>query len=181
MQQFCLTQEPGWGMLIYKAYSHLERIVSRIALLNNRGFPPGTVLGSPGRRCRCIPRVTPCQTGSQIRMSHLCSSPPLRSWLLWMPSTWNWGACGKRFLSRCPPAVLWYVCQVCPYLYCPQAGREYGRVRSYHRQGPGSHSQTSLLLIHRRSGKRCGLLMPGAASAPSSRNTLSTEPQRSKR
>jgi hypothetical protein len=26
-------------MLIYKPYSHLARIVSRIALLNNRGFP----------------------------------------------------------------------------------------------------------------------------------------------
>ena len=100
-----------------------------------------------------------------MRMSHLCSSPPLRSWLLWMPSTWNWGACGKRFLSCCQPAVWWCVCPVCPYLYCPQAGREYGRVQRYHRQGPGSHSQTSLLLIHRGSGKRCRLLMLGAVSA----------------
>src|SRR5215475_9203363 len=58
---------------IYRAYSHLERIVSRIALLNNLCFP-GTVLGSPGRRCRCIPRVMSCRTGAKMRVSHLCSS-----------------------------------------------------------------------------------------------------------
>src|SRR5437764_9309571 len=42
---------------IYRVSSHFERIVARITLLNNLCFLPGTVLGSPGWRCRCIPRV----------------------------------------------------------------------------------------------------------------------------